>query len=334
MEIQYIDASRKVEIEQFLKEWFNDDVYITAKTSGSTGIPKEIKIQKKHLIHSAKNTIKYFNLNQGSHLFLCLSTDTIAGKMMLIRAITVDGKISIGSVKRNTMDDLPKQVDFVALVPIQLEHYLKQKEPINVNTIIVGGAPISDTLRDLCQTVSSPIYQTFGMTETLSHVAVKCINGETNNNYEALEGIHFSTQGEQLIIHYPGIGHDALLSNDIVELIDPFHFNWLGRADFAINSGGIKLFPEQIEQKLSGFLPCPFFISSIKEESLGESICLYIASEKHLDIKKEVLLKLLSKFEVPRYFKIGAPFTYTHNGKIDRLGTIKNYSSYEWRKVL
>ena len=137
MEIQYIDASRKVEIEQFLKEWFNDDVYITAKTSGSTGIPKEIKIQKKHLIHSAKNTIKYFNLNQGSHLFLCLSTDTIAGKMMLIRAITVDGKISIGSVKRNTMDDLPKQVDFVALVPIQLEYYLNQKEKISVKSFAI-----------------------------------------------------------------------------------------------------------------------------------------------------------------------------------------------------
>ena len=334
MKIQYIDASRKVEIEHFLNEWFNDDAYILAKTSGSTGIPKVMKIQKKHLIYSAENTIKYFGLNQESHLFLCLSIDTIAGKMMLIRAITVDGKISIGSVKRNTMDDLPKQVDFVALVPIQLEHYLNQKEKISVKTIIVGGAPISDNLRNLCQTVSSPIYQTFGMTETLSHVAVKCINGETNRSYEALEGIHFSTQGEQLVIHYPAIGQDALLSNDIVELIDPFHFNWLGRADFAINSGGIKLFPEQIEQKLSGFLSLPFFISSIKEESLGESICLYIESDDPVEIKKETLLEILSKFEVPRYYKIGVTFSYTHNGKIDRLGTIKNYSSYEWRKVL
>ena len=334
MEIQYIDASRKVEIEHFLNEWFNDDAYITAKTSGSTGIPKEIKVQKKHLIHSAKNTIKHFDLNQRSHLFLCLSTETIAGKMMLIRAIIVDGKISIGTVKKNTMDDLPKQVDFVALVPIQLEHYLNQKEKISVKTIIVGGAPISENLRALCQSVTTPIYQTFGMTETLSHVAVKCINGETNRSYEALEGIQFSTQGEQLVIHYPAIGQDALLSNDIVELIDPFHFNWLGRADFAINSGGIKLFPEQIEQKLSGFLSCPFFISSIKEESLGESICLYLDSEEPVEIKKETLLEILSKFEVPRYYKIGVTFSYTQNGKIDRLSTIKNYSSYEWRKVL
>jgi O-succinylbenzoic acid--CoA ligase len=108
----------------------------------------------------------------------------------------------------------------------------------------------------------------------------------------------------------------------------------LGRADFAINSGGVKLFPEQIEQKLSGSLPYPFFIGSIKDDTLGESICLFISSESDVEIKKEVLLKLLSKFEVPRYYKIGAGFTHTHNGKIDRLGTIKNYSRYEWRKVL
>lgn len=334
MEIQYIDATRKVEIEYFLKEWFNDDAFITAKTSGSTGVPKKIKIQKNHLIFSAKNTIKYFNLNQDSHLFVCLSTETIAGKMMLIRAIIAQAKISIGSVKRNTLDDLPNQVDFVALVPLQLEHYLNQKEKTNVKTIIVGGAPISDSLIDLCKSVSTPIYHTFGMTETLSHVAVKCINGGINASYEALEGIHFSTQSEQLVIHYPGIGHNALLSNDIVELIDPFHFNWLGRADFAINSGGIKLFPEQIEQKLSEIIPYPFFIGSIKDETLGESICLYIASEKHVDLKKETLLEILSKFEVPRYYKNGVSFSYTHNGKIDRLGTIKNYGSYEWRKVL
>lgn len=334
MEIEYIDLSRKVEIEHFLNEWFNDEAFIIAKTSGSTGIPKEILIQKKHLTHSAENTIKYFNLNQKSHFFSALSTDTIAGKMMLIRAMTTDGKISIGSVKRTTMDDLPEQIEFVALVPIQLEHYLQQKDKISVKTIIVGGAPISDTLKNLCQTISTPIYHTFGMTETLSHVAVKCINGKKDETYEALDGIHFSTQEEQLVIHYPAIGLDALLSNDIVELIDPFHFNWLGRADFAINSGGVKLFPEQIEQKLSGSLPYPFFIGSIKDDTLGESICLFISSESDVEIKKEVLLKLLSKFEVPRYYKIGAGFTHTHNGKIDRIGTIKNYSSYEWRKVL
>jgi len=334
LEIEYIDLSRKVEIEYFLKEWFNDEAFITAKTSGSTGVPKEIQIQKKHLTHSAKNTIKYFNLNHQSHLFLTLSTDTIAGKMMLIRALTADARISIGAVKRNAMDDLPKQVDFVALVPLQLEDYLKNKEKISVKTIIVGGAPISDNLNALCQTITTPIYQTFGMTETLSHVAVKCINGKQEETYEALEGIHFSTQGEQLIIHYPAIGLDALLSNDIVELLDPFHFNWLGRADFAINSGGIKLFPEQIEQKLSGSLPYPFFIGSIKDETLGESICMYIASETTVELTKETLRTLLSTFEVPRFYKIGAAFVYTHNGKIDRLGTIKNFSSYDWRKVL
>ena len=208
------------DVEQFIEEWNNTEATIIVQTSGSTGNPKQITLQKKHLRASALMTADYLKIKSGDTALLCLSTSTIAGKMMIVRSLVLDLRLVIIEPNKNPLENLNKKIDFVAMVPMQaLISIQKNKSRFkNIQTIIIGGAPISQNLEMEVSECHSNAYQTFGMTETISHIAMRKILG-SNTPYNALTGITFSENDDCLVINAPDLGVNELKTTDVVDII-------------------------------------------------------------------------------------------------------------------
>ena len=304
------------ELIRFFKEWFNEKNTMALKTSGSTGNPKNILIRKKDMISSAKNTGEYFGLKSGNKALLCLPIKFIAGKMMIIRSLVLGLDLHIMAPTISPLESCLEIFDFAAMTPLQLEKSLLFLH--KVKCLIVGGSPINDSLAKQVFGLSN-IYETYGMTETVSHVAVKKVSiGE--KSFSALPGIKFSVKNDCLEILVPFISKIPILTNDNVDLISKTEFKWVGRNDFIINSAGIKLNPEEIENYLSSFFVTPFVVSSILDKEFGEKVVIVFEKETPNNIYSA--LNSLQKYERPKKVFVISSFI-KNNGKIDR-NYIKN----------
>lgn len=332
IEIQLTASSRKNEIKTFLETWDNSEEFITVNTSGSTGKSTSVQLSKKKMELSARKTLEFFKLKKGNSALLCLSLETIAGKMMLVRSLIGQLKLHIVEISLNPIRELEYPIDFVALVPLQLEAAIDtvpEKLKI-ISTILVGGAQVSEKLIQKLKQNKLSVYQSYGMTETISHVAIRIIGLETELYYTALKGITFSCENQRLVIHYPEISKQKLLTNDCVELIDSTHFKYIGRYDFIINSGGIKINPEELEQKISILFHEPFFIWFIPDEHLAQKIVLIIESKNKFNLKKATFNPLLSKFEIPKLYVAISNFSWTKSAKINRKKTMESIKNGYW----
>lgn len=316
-------------VKSFLEEWNNDIPFFITETSGSTGKPKFIQIEKKHAIQSAKNTIQFLGLTPNDISLLCLNPDTIGGKMMLVRALVLNQPIIIGDVNANPLEMVDEPIDFIAIAPIQLQGIL-ENNPEKLSTIkkiIVGGGIISESLISLTKKNQITVYQTFGMTETISHIALRKVGIETDERYHLVPNISISTIDNQLVITAPSLGIKELKTTDIVEIVDDNSFKWLGRSDFVINSGGVKIHPEKVEALLGSKINAPFFITSEADEKLGEIVVLVIEKENH-SIDNQWLEKSfyasLPKYHSPKKVSLVSSFIRTASGKINRIETVKN----------
>lgn len=306
-------------IGKFIIEWLNNKKHIVIMTSGTSGTPKKINILKNQMINSAIATGAFFKLPSETKALLCLPASYIAGKMMLVRAMTLGWDLYFTGPQKDPLGQNDKTYDFVAMVPFQVRYSLKHLN--KVKKLIVGGAAISEKLNKQLQHVSTEVFATYGMTESVSHVAVKAINGKAKSNYyAALPNVNFSVdRRECLVIEAPNLSNIKIITNDVVKLISTNMFEYLGRLDNVVNSGGVKLFPEQIEAKLAIYMNRPFFISSEKEEIFGYQLILIIEEDfkKELPDFKEVFLNL-SKYERPKKIYTYSKFFYTETGKIRR----------------
>ncbi|KAA1245472.1 AMP-binding protein [Aquimarina sp. RZ0] len=320
------------EVGIFLLDWLNRKEYIVVKTSGSTGKPKQIKIYKQHMINSAKATAKFFKVAEGTTALLCLPATYIAGKMMLVRAIVLGWKIDLVPPKTNPLDAVYKQYDFCAMVPLQLDNSINRLHLLK--KLIVGGGTLSENLKELVQGSKTKIFETYGMTETVTHIAARRINPKKKDKkdarfFKALPNITLSTDDRNcLIIKAPQLNDETIVTNDVVELKTYKKFNWKGRYDHVINSGGIKLYPEEIETKLQLLIGHRFFIASMPNDALGDKVVLVL--EQDYDItKKETLeeamrhLKILTKYETPKEIYFLPQFIETETGKIQRSRNIE-----------
>jgi len=267
------------EIGDFLLDWLEDEPYIIVHTSGSTGAPKAIKILKEHMVNSAKATGSFFKMHERSSALLCLSANYIAGKMMLVRAMTLGWKLDVVAPKVNPLDEVFKQYDFCAMVPMQLDNSINRLHLLK--KLIVGGGAVPEHLIALIQGVNTKIYETYGMTETVSHIAARRINSKkkpiSDCFFKALPQVIISIDHRNCLqIKAPLLCNDVLVTNDIVELITYKKFIWKGRFDNVINSGGVKLFPEQIEKKLQLVIRQRFFVTSQPDKQLGNKLILII----------------------------------------------------------
>ncbi|MCB0454947.1 MAG: AMP-binding protein [Aequorivita sp.] len=311
-------------IGKFILEWLDDNEFIIVKTSGSTGVPKEIKLQKKYVFNSADATVTYFDLRENTKALLCLSSEYIAGKMMLVRAMIAGWNLYTVSPEKNPLENSDENFDFTAMVPYQVFHSLADLH--KVKKLIIGGGAVSSTLEQQLQQVSTKVFATYGMTETISHIAVRPINGsEKSAVFSALPNVDFSlNEYNCLQIHAPEISEETVATNDLVELISPTSFKFLGRIDNVINTGGAKIHPEIIEEKLSIHINQPFFIASEKDEALGERVILIIEGEKKQSLENySELFKALSTYEKPKKIYTLPQFIYTETGKVKRAEVLK-----------
>ncbi len=312
-------AHYEISIGKFIQEWLDNNDFVVVKTSGSTGVPKNLELSKQKMINSANATGTFFKLAEDTTALLCLPSNYIAGKMMLVRAMVLGWNLHIVAPEKDAITQYDNDYDFVAMVPYQVHYSLKSLNKIK--KLIIGGGSISKELNDQLQHVDTEVFATYGMTETITHIAVRRINGLAKTmDYTALPNVRFSVDERNcLMIDAPEVSTEKIITNDIVKLISPNSFEYLGRIDNVVNSGGIKLFPEQIEAKLASYMNRPFIIASEKNEALGEQLIL-ILEEDSLKVTpdfKEVF-STLSSYERPKKIYIFSKFPFTETGKIKR----------------
>lgn len=320
------------QIGTFLLDWLNDSEYIIVKTSGSTGTPKKIRIKKEFMVNSALATGKFFDLPEKSTALHCLPATYIAGKMMLVRAMTLGWDLDTVPPKANALDQVFKIYDFCAMTPFQLDNSLSRLHLLR--KLIVGGGAVSSNLKKLVQGLDTKVYETYGMTETITHIAARRVNPKEQKEHSipftVLPDVSISKdERDCLIIEAPKLTEGKLVTNDVVELIDRKNFFLKGRYDNVINSGGLKLYPEQIEAKLESIIAHRFFVTSLPDDALGEKVILMVET----DFSEEALRSLerdikdsgvLNKYEIPKKIYLVEKFEETPNGKIHRTNTLKS----------
>ena len=316
-----------VPIHNFLQDWFSKKKVVEVKTSGSTGTPKIIQLQKEFMKNSAKATGQFFELSKNTTALLCMPTEYIAGKMMLVRALELGWHLDIVKPSSNPLQNVNKVYDFSAMVPMQLQDSLDNIE--KVKKLIVGGGVVSKELEKQMQFISTEVFATYGMTETITHIAVKRLNHFNNNTssgvenslYAVLPDITISSDDRNcLVINAPRVSDIEIVTNDVIEMISETEFKWLGRFDNVINSGGVKLHPEEIEKKLFEKISQRFFVAGVTDILLGEKLILIIEGKATtISLDK---FEHLSKYEIPKETYFLEKFVETATGKVQRDKTI------------
>lgn len=309
----------------FLEAYSNEKEFLV-QTSGTTGTKKEILVSKKQMQTSAKATLKYFNLQPGNTVFLNLSCDFIAGKMMLVRAI--EGKLNcfISEPTSDPSNLINQDYDFAPFVPLQIKNLLNTQKAKHIKQVLVGGGKVEEGIIKSLKNANIKAFESFGMTETLSHFALKEISPEYKPWFEVLDGFEISQTNEgNLCINKNPITNQSVFTNDIVVLKNDKQFIWKGRSDNLINSGGVKLIPEEIEQKISKHISIPFVLIGMSDEILGEKIVLVVESNNKTDLK--LINSSLSKFEKIKDCFCLENFPKTLSGKIIRQDIIKILSA-------
>lgn len=310
-------------IYKFILNWFDKSDFILQETSGSTGTPKEIQLKKAAMVSSAQATLKHLNIHNNDTAWLCLPINYIAGKMMVVRAII--GELNLVFSEAEGTPTIPnQQVQLTAMIPLQLQKLIQSKVNLStIQNIIIGGAAMSRILIQQCQCIQSKVYASYGMTETCSHIALQQINGENRqNDFQVLDGISISKSNEGCLqINAPRILESEIETTDVVEITSEKSFRWLGRKDYVINSGGIKVSPEILERKIGEILQIDCIVSFQDDDVLGQKIVLVFEKDtinESFENILNILRKYLPKHHVPKVVKVIDEFPRNKSMKIDR----------------
>lgn len=341
---------------KFKTLWDSGQETFEIQTSGSTGVPKTIILKRKQLITSAKMTAKAFDLQEGDTAFCCLNIDYIAGMMMLVRAFEIGMDLIVVEPKSNPFVGIEKHLyllnanrgrNFFAFVPLQIQTILDETPVLgeilnSAKAVIIGGAAVNEGGLEKIQKVYRPVYATYGMTETITHIAIKRLNGSTKDDFfNTLDGVDIKlNENSCLMIKSKAVGNEWITTNDVAEIVNGSSFVLHGRIDNVINSGGVKIQLEKIERIGEGILrklqiENQFYIYSLPDEKLGERLILVL--EKAIEnlpqatvdgIKIDILKafkEILPKFEVPKEVFFVEKMIETPTGKIDKIKTINAY---------
>lgn len=317
----------------FIDEWNNDSAYVEVKTSGSTGEPKRMLVEKRRMLNSARITCDFLGLKPGDTALLCMSTDYIAGKMMVVRSIErglklievepcghpLDIKHLTLNIKHSQFSFFNFQFDFAAMVPMQVYNSLQVPEEkerlMAIRHLIIGGGAIDEAMEAELRTFPHAVWSTYGMTETLSHIALRRISGpEASEWYMPFPTVKLSTTDEGcLVIDAPEVCAQTLTTNDIVELKSDGRFRIRGRKDNVICSGGIKIQIEEVEQILKKYMRVPYIISKRKDEKFGEIVVLL--TEGDTAEAQTICQQVLPKYHQPKVYLHVNQIPLTETGK-------------------
>lgn len=310
------------EFQQVIRDWLSDATFMEVQTSGSTGKPKTIQIAKEYMINHARMTGEFFDLKAGDKALVCLPAGYIAGKMILIRGFVLGLDLMFVEPTSRPLEGMGAQdFDFAAMIPLQVEQSLEhdRKAFERIKTVIIGGAPVSYQLREKLKNCPNRLFATYGMTETITHVAVQDL--KLKDYYEALPGISLAQdERDCLVIDAPQITLEKVVTNDLVEL-ENNRFKWLGRYDNIINSGGVKVIPEEVERALAPFISQRFFVVGTPHKQLGEIVTLVVEGDL-VDLAMLQEQTNLPKHHFPRKVIQVPAFVETASGKIQREKTL------------
>jgi len=299
-------------VGNFLLDWFDNNDFIEMHSSGSTGIPKLIHVEKQAMVNSAIATGDFFELSAGDKVLNCLPVKYVAGKMMFVRGFILGLDMDFVAPSSHPLKNNETLYDFTAMVPLQAQNSISQLH--QVKKMIVGGAKISAALEKELLQLPTQSFETYGMTETVSHIAAKKVGDKL---FTVLPNVSVTTDDRNcLVINAPNISEDLIVTNDLVELVSDTEFIWNGRIDNIINSGGIKLIPEQIEEKLARLIDRRYFVTGATDADLGEKLVLVIEGERYT--LPENLFDSLDKYEKPKEVMFVPRFKETGNGKVIR----------------
>jgi O-succinylbenzoic acid--CoA ligase len=318
-------ASWEKKIYWFILDWLHPSNSMEVKTSGSTGKAKTIHFSKDQMIASARATAHYFNFSENDPVLLALDMSYVAAKMMVVRAFVSSLDLYFAKPSSDPFidSDFPK-FKFVPLVPFQLKSIFQSSQSLEklrtVSQVLVGGGAVDPELEQFIKQETNAYYASFGMAETLTHFAVKRINGpDPDFAFQSLEGVRIrQDENGCLQALVPWISSDYIATRDIVELLDGNSFVWKGRLDNLINSGGIKISPEAIEAKLAEYIAPPFFISALPDPMLGQKVVMFVESDAIEGQWYEAFDQVLEKYEKPKAIHSIPNFVYTTSNKINR----------------
>lgn len=321
----------------FIKEWLTGTSRFSMQTSGSTGHPKSITVTREQMVASARRTAQKINLRKSMMALVCIDTKYIAGKMMLVRSLITGLRILAVEPSANPLIRVPvdKFVQFTAMVPYQINAVLESKHPHllnNLEKVLIGGAPLNDQDREALNRFQCECFETYGMTETVSHIALRLVNTENKQQYfETLPGVEISLDERGCLVISTDFLPEPVTTNDVVAIAAPGKFSWIGRWDSVINTGGVKVIPEKIEKELQHIFKeqaqqHPFFIAALPDDRLGNKIVLVLEG---VQFSSELLLQAMEKlkaavspYEFPKEVYTIPQFVFTKTQKIDRKRTL------------
>lgn len=305
----------------FLQKWKEEDPIFSIYSSGSTGPPKELFFRKRSLETSALISIKTFDLKKGDIALLCLPLNFVAGKLMLVRAIVGKLKLKITDPSSNPLQKIVEDIDFAAFTPYQISVILDEnKDKLDlISKIILGGSKVSSSLEEKLKGCRSDIYETFGMSETLTHCAIRKLS-DKGSKFKIVEGFKWELNTDGCLeLSAPHLPLSPIKTNDVVKKEDEDHFTWLGRKDNVINSGGVKLYPETIERKLQEVFSFSLVVGKEEDDLLGEKAILYIEESVRNEFDQSIYDTIsFDKYEKPKEVRFISQIPRNSNGKIER----------------
>ncbi len=320
--------SIKEDFLRFKSEWENDSLYMEVQTSGSTGTPKHLKVEKELMRHSARMTCRFLRLKEGDTALLCMPLRYIGGKMVCVRAFTANLRLKMVEPSSHPLRGMTESPVFAAMTPMQVYASLQVPEEREclrgIRELIIGGGAVHEDLRQALKDFPHRVWSTYGMTETLSHVALRRLNGaDASDRYTPLEGVEVSLSADHtLCIYAPAVCAERLETNDIAEIFPDGTFRVIGRKDNVIDSGGVKIQIEEVEERLRPHLSFPFLITSLPDAKFGEVVVLLV-QDAASDIDFERVFLALPPYWRPKRVISVKRIPLTGSGKPDRANALK-----------
>lgn len=308
----------------FLREWFDNSPTIGVQTSGSTGTPKTMQVLKTQMLNSAGMTCRFFGLKENDTILLCLPLEYIAGKMVVVRALYAGLDLYPVEPSGHPLAGINFPPDFAAMIPLQVHNSLQVDEERNclgkIGHLIIGGGAVDEDLGRELSGFGNGIYSTYGMTETLSHIALRRISGPGRSlYYTPLSHVSIRLSDENtLIIDAPLVADETLITNDIAEIRPDGSFRILGRKDNVINSGGIKIQIEEVERLLSPHITGNFVVTSVPHPRLGEAVVILTEENEAAEAIRQTAGAILPRYQQPLHILSVPAIPLTGNGKTDR----------------
>lgn len=312
------------DLYHFLADWFSESPDITVHTSGSTGTPKQLAVRKEQMMQSAILTCSFLHLRKGDKALLCMPLHYIAGKMMVVRALVAGLTLIVRTPSGHPLAQVDCPVRFAAMIPLQVYNSLQVAEErerlCRTDILIVGGGAIDKEMEREIAALPNRIYSTYGMTETLSHIALRRLNGpDASPAYTPFPSVGLSlSPDETLVIDAPQVCDEPLVTNDIARLNPDGTFVILGRKDNIVNSGGIKIQIEEVEEALRPAIPVAFALTAVPHPALGEALVLLVEKGIDPDGLAAPVASLLPKYRRPKYIRQVDAIPLTGSGKTDR----------------